>query len=754
MAQLLARITQAAALHILIATRSAPGHWHERQREAEAAAAGCNPYAAAAAAAAAASSSSNAVADHKELGLAELLPWRLWALQSVMNADSAGQASLVHYADFARPSLLSLASEGRPCLLDLLYTGPFILPADRECGFLLERLAVLLLRYRSQQQQQQMGGQVTSQVTAGSSSSLTAAEVQQLLSELLSRDVVFQHVPPQQRVQEFLQQLWPGSSTKDVAAAAGKPYVGTHLELCCGCSITPKKLRSGTFHKCDFCVTCICGKCLASLDKEAEEAALAAAASKGRLRFYCPFCEGHPDVLEVEANHVHSTAVTTGSGGSQHPYGTRRQQQQQQRNKPSSAATLAAAGGSGSSGQQAAAAAAVEVSGQEQQHNAQRDVQQRSAATSAGQKRSLDQQSKDFTAAAASSGKGLPASKRQHSSVTQSDVQQQQQHGNHTQPGQLLRVGQQQQQKQPLDTKPGQLLQLGQQRQQQQQQHQLQQQLEQICQAADRGFKELFFCADNNAASQAVLAAIRMKKLSLVSSFEETGDVSDLIGLQALTQAVQCLQQASAAARPLLLLCMAEPVAENGSSSSNSSSSSVLDLLLGCWLREVQLTGCSIAQSAAAAAEAVPAGFAGAGSSSSAAAADDTLRKLVAGLCQMLLQLLLNCCEAAAAAPNAGQDVPAAAAGSSVVQLASSLMLGTSMLLLHWPGAACCSELLCQQVTFWRQLIWIYAQQGAAVQVDVVNAQISNQVQKDLLKQHCKAVKAAAAAAEGTSLQA
>jgi hypothetical protein len=85
MAQLLARVTLAAALHILIATRPAAGHWHDRQAEAEEAAAGRNPYIPSAAATALASSSSASnTAAPQELALAELLPWRLWAMQSVV----------------------------------------------------------------------------------------------------------------------------------------------------------------------------------------------------------------------------------------------------------------------------------------------------------------------------------------------------------------------------------------------------------------------------------------------------------------------------------------------------------------------------------------------------------------------------------------------------------------------------------------------------------------------------------------------
>jgi hypothetical protein len=190
------------------------------------------------------------------------------------------------------------------------------MPGDRECGFLLERLVVLLLRFRAQQQQQQQGGviceageeaaavagdrprhhETVAAAAASGSSSLREAEVQQLLSDLLSADVVFRHVPAQQRVQEFLQQLWPGSSVKDVAAAAARPYVNSHLTLCFNCGVTAKMLRSGSFHKCSYCVTCMCGKCLTSLDKEA------AAAAKRSSRFYCLFCDGHPDVVELAAS--------------------------------------------------------------------------------------------------------------------------------------------------------------------------------------------------------------------------------------------------------------------------------------------------------------------------------------------------------------------------------------------------------------------------------------------------------------------
>jgi hypothetical protein len=277
--QLLARITLAAALHILIATRPEAGKWEERQSQAEIAATGTKHYTAAAAAAA---------APGQVLGLAELLPWRLWAERSVLTTPDSDDACLVLCASYARPSLASLRAEGWPCLLDLMFTGPYVEPSERHCGFLLERLAVLLLRFKQQQQRQQddapvaCGGHVEPAAAAaaaagsagrprhsqraasaaasaalashdklglvGSSSTLTAAEVQQLLSELLSRDVVFQHVPPQQRVQEFLQQLWPGSSMKDVAAAAGKPYVGMHLYVCCCCGKPATRIKSSSFH--------------------------------------------------------------------------------------------------------------------------------------------------------------------------------------------------------------------------------------------------------------------------------------------------------------------------------------------------------------------------------------------------------------------------------------------------------------------------------------------------------------------------
>ncbi|KAF6256889.1 hypothetical protein COO60DRAFT_58204 [Scenedesmus sp. NREL 46B-D3] len=285
---------------------------------------------------------------------------------------------------------------------------------------------------------------------------------------------------------------------------------------------------------------------------------------------------------------------------------------------------------------------------------------------------------------------------------------------------------------------------------------QQQQQLEEADQAADQGFMQLMITAGNNAEAQAVLTAMRMKKCSLVSSCEETGDAADLVGLQALAQVVACMQQTSAAALPLLLRCMAAAVDE-GAAGDSSSRSSVLDLLLCCWLKEVQLTGCSVQQSAAAAAGAVAGGFAGAGSGSSAAGAAATLQKLLAGLCQLLLQLVTQCCEAAsAAAPaNSREDAgalhgtPAAAAAprAHVVQLANNLMLGTSLLLLHWPDDACCRQLQCQQASFWRQSIWVNALKGASVQVDKVFAQISSQVRTDMLKQHGRAVKAAAAAA-------
>jgi hypothetical protein len=247
-----------------------------------------------------------------------------------------------------------------------------------------------------------------------------------------------------------------------------------------------------------------------------------------------------------------------------------------------------------------------------------------------------------------------------------------------------------------------------------------------------------------------------MKKCSLVSSFEETGDINDLIGLQVLAHVVGCMQQASAAALPLLLRCLAEPVDEaaaaaGGSSSSGGGSNSVLDLLLCCWLREVQLTGCSVQQSVAAAAEAVAAGLAGAGSSAGAAGATVALQRLVTGLCQLLLQLITQSCESTAAA--AGPAAAAAAARAQVVQLSSCLMLGTSLLLLHWPKGECCRQQQCQQASFWRQLIWINAQNGASMQVDMVLTQISSQVSSDMLRQHGRAVKAAAAAAAGSGQQ-
>jgi hypothetical protein len=111
--------------------------------------------------------------------------------------------------------------------------------------------------------------------TPSSSSSMSAGVVQQLLSELLTADVVFRHVPAQQRVGEFLQQLWPGSSVKDVAAAAAKLIVGMHLAVCYACGLSASRLRTGLFHRCKHCMACLCGKCLEKLDPQ--EAAVAAA---------------------------------------------------------------------------------------------------------------------------------------------------------------------------------------------------------------------------------------------------------------------------------------------------------------------------------------------------------------------------------------------------------------------------------------------------------------------------------------------
>jgi hypothetical protein len=834
--QILARITVAAALHILIATRPAPGRWRERQREAEAAAAGHNPYAssfspAAAAATAAVLTSSGAgtsatAATGRELGLAELLPWRLWAQQCVVtDDDSADDPSLMLWGNFARPSLASLRSKCQPCLLDLLYSGPFILPGDMECGFVLERLVALLLRFRAQKQQQQQqqlcgvasqpgeaaaaaaaipeaversrrsqraaaaaaaGGATavaspTKQPIAGSSSSssssssLTEADVQQLLSELLATDIVFQHVPSQQRVHEFLQQIWPNSSTEDVAAAPRdekmRPYVSTHLMLCCWCGDTPasKKLRGRRFYKCTFCVTCICGGCLARMDSETT----AAAAGGASGAFYCPFCEDHPDVAEFAAAAAGDAAgiLHHPAAAAQHQVSSMQQQQQQElgggdgdraRQQIAAAGTVrkssfnqagTAAGsntgqknprsGSGSSDAQAVAAAAAAA------QDAVLPEQQQLQDESTARARKRDQHGRyvPATTAAAAAAAAVrtapPGKKRQHLADTELDVLPRQQ-----QPKLDQSNSQQQQQTPPPPPK-----------QQQQPQQELQQQLEEADQAADQCFLQLMMTAGNSAEAQAVLTATRMKKCSLVSSFEETGDINHLIGLQVLAHVVGCMQQASAAALPLLLRCMAEPVDEgaaaaggSSSSSSGGGSNSVLDLLLCCWLREVQLTGCSIQQSVAAAAEAVAAGFAGAGSSSGAAAATATLQRLVAGLCQLLLQLITQSCESTAAAgPAAAAGTAAAAAAAAaaaqVVQLSSYLMLGTSLLLLHWPKAECCRQLLCQQASFWRQLIWINAQNGAAVQVSLVLAQISSQVGSDMLKQHGRAVKAAAAAA-------
>jgi hypothetical protein len=236
----------------------------------------------------------------------------------------------------------------------------------------------------------------------------------------------------------------------------------------------------------------------------------------------------------------------------------------------------------------------------------------------------------------------------------------------------------------------------------------LQQQLEQAESSISKGLVQLVQACGRNAAAQAVLAVIKSRKHSLASSFEDSSDVEDLIGLQALAQVVHCLQEAPAAALLPLLQCMTAAVDEDVArgSNSSSSSSSVLDVLLCCWLREVQMTGCPVQKAAAAAAQGpVAEEYAANSSSSSSGAATASASGFLAGLCHLVLQLLAAYTAAAAAAAEA-PAAPPAAADSAAIRLASELLQGTALLLLHLPQHAACAELRSEQAGLWRQSIW------------------------------------------------
>jgi hypothetical protein len=243
--------------------------------------------------------------------------------------------------------------------------------------------------------------------------------------------------------------------------------------------------------------------------------------------------------------------------------------------------------------------------------------------------------------------------------------------------------------------------------------------------------------------AHSMLDEIERHARSHSAAFVQAGNAVDSEALQVLLKVVTALtelhlvQQSSAAAavkitqgagsssesntRPggvsELVACLRQSVPEGYSPS--GASCTVLELLVHCWVKESQLTGCKVDSSAAAAA-AGPIAAAFATDAVAAGVPGLSLNCSLAGLSQLALNFLVSCCRssnrdaaaAAAAAAAVNTEVPAAAAAIAAVSkrmIAVKVMAGCAVLLLHWPEGEGCKLARCVQAGLWRQRLLAHA---------------------------------------------
>jgi hypothetical protein len=265
------------------------------------------------------------------------------------------------------------------------------------------------------------------------------------------------------------------------------------------------------------------------------------------------------------------------------------------------------------------------------------------------------------------------------------------------------------------------------------------------------------------AEASSVLNDIEQRANAYSAAFMQHGQLADSEALQVLLKIVTALtelhlvQQSSGAAAAEAAEaagCNATAAAAGNSSSSSKrsgvsefvaclqqtvpegyspsgASCSVLELLVHCWVKESELTGCKVESSAAAAA-ARPIAAAFATDADAAGVPGLSLNCFLAGMSQLALNVLLSCCkssssssssgeaaEAVSAATAAADDAAAAAAANEAPQaaagavskrmLAVKVLAGCAVLLLHWPEGESCKLERCVQAGLWRQRLLAHA---------------------------------------------
>jgi hypothetical protein len=237
------------------------------------------------------------------------------------------------------------------------------------------------------------------------------------------------------------------------------------------------------------------------------------------------------------------------------------------------------------------------------------------------------------------------------------------------------------------------------------------------------------------AEAHSMLDEIERHARSHSAAFVQHGDAPDSEALQVLLKVVTALtelhlvQQSSTAAAGAgsssssdsntkpggvseLVACLRQSVPEGYSPS--GASCTVLELLVHCWVKESQLTGCKVESSAAAAA-AVPIVAAFATDAVAAGVPGVSLNCFLAGLSQLALNFLVSCCKssnryvAAAVKEEEPAATAAAAAAGSKTMLAVKVVAGCAVLLLHWPAGDGCKLERCVQAGLWRQRLLAHA---------------------------------------------
>eukprot|EP00775_Hariotina_reticulata_P007122 gene7122-7336_t len=110
-----------------------------------------------------------------------------------------------------------------------------------------------------------------------------------VVCDLLSNDIIFSKLPPEQRLPKLLARSQIGSM-EAVAAALSQPYSARHhWEVCANCGLPAETLAELGLNrrllKCQYCVTCVCINCYR------EKTAATAGAGVVAAAIYCMACQ-------------------------------------------------------------------------------------------------------------------------------------------------------------------------------------------------------------------------------------------------------------------------------------------------------------------------------------------------------------------------------------------------------------------------------------------------------------------------------